>query len=281
MSSDFTIAIWGVGLIGGSLGQAWRRAGIGEVIGVDQPSVLEQALAMGAIDRAVTESEALAQADLLLLATPVRTIIALAERLGPQVRPGTIVTDVGSTKMAIVTAWEQHLAEGATFVGAHPIFGLEVSGIQHANADLPAGCRYAITPGARATAKSLGTVTRLAQAAGAIPKLIGAFEHDEAVAVISHLPQVVATALAATAGQTTALDLAGSGFADTTRLASSPAGIWLDIFMTNRASIKQAISAFQATLAQLESAIDGDDRDGIYDLFDQAHAARKRIAKGI
>ena len=287
MSSEggFRVAIIGVGLIGGSLGMAWRRSGAAlEILGVD-PNPTDAAVRLGAIDRWATMAEAVAQADLLLLAAPVRAIIALAAEIGPGLRPGTIVTDVGSTKQAIVKAWEQHLAPGAAFVGGHPLFGREVAGVAGASPDLPAGCAYVLTPSARSTPAAVAAVRRLAEAAGGNVKLMDPAEHDARVAVASHLPQLVATALAAAAAdaddrQGGVLELSATGFRDTTRIAGSPADLWTDIFLTNPVAIRSALLIFRESLDALEDALIREDPAAIARVFARAHTARNRIAKG-
>lgn len=283
MSSLPTVVIWGAGLIGGSLGMAWRRAGVvRRIIGVD-PLPLADALRLGAIDAAAADpAEALAQADVVLLAGPVRAIIGQAATHARFVRPGAVVTDVGSTKGEIVRAWEEALPRGAAFVGGHPMFGREVGGVVNASPDLPKGCTWVLTPGARSTATALNAVRDLAAAAGATVRLMPAAEHDRRVAVSSHLPQLAATALAAAAIAADrrlggVLDLAASGFRDTSRLASSPAGIWQDILLTNREAVLEALGDYRRALGNLESALQAGDAAGIAEVFDQAHAARRQL----
>ncbi|HEY8345883.1 MAG TPA: prephenate dehydrogenase/arogenate dehydrogenase family protein [Symbiobacteriaceae bacterium] len=275
--------IWGVGLIGGSLGMAWRRSGAAaEVVGIGRRP-LETALRLGAVDRYVTDpEEGIAEADVLVLAGPVGAIIQQAAEYGHLIRPGTIVTDVGSTKAAIVRAWEEHLPQGATFVGGHPMFGREQAGVENASPDLPAGCRYILTPTVRSDPRAVEAVADLARAAGAVVRRMSPEEHDARVAVISHLPQLVATALAATAGEEDrrlggVLDLAAGGFRDTTRVASSPAGMWADIFLTNAGAIQEALAQFQAMLERLSAAVARGDRQVLEETFAWAREARNRI----
>lgn len=275
------IAIWGVGLIGGSLGMVWRRAGF-EVIGIGR-APLDDAVALGAVERYVLEPEVgIAEADVLVLAAPVSAIIAQAESHAKFVRPGTVVTDVGSTKQAIVRAWEQHLPEGASFVGGHPMFGREVGGVANASLDLARGCKYILTPGERAALAAVSLVTRLAEAAGAHVRLMTPAEHDARVAMVSHLPQLVATALAATAADAEeriggVLDLAAGGFRDTTRIAASPAALWTDIFLTNPDAIRSRLLGFREALGALEGALERQDPEAIEQIFARAHEARRRL----
>lgn len=277
------ILIWGVGLIGGSLGMAWRRAGIGsEVVGLGRQP-LDEAVRLGAIDRYLTDpAEALPQADVVVLAAPVGAIIAQAARYARYVKPGTVVTDVGSTKQAVVDAWEAHLPEGAAFVGGHPMFGREVAGVANASPDLPAGRRYVITPGARSTDAAVEAVRTLAEAAACTVRVMTPVEHDQRAAIASHLPQMAATALAAAALEADdrlggVLDLAAGGFRDTTRIAESPADMWTDIFLTNPTAIRSALLLFREALDGLEGALEWNDPGAIERIFAQAHEARKRL----
>ncbi len=285
MSSEggFRIAIWGVGLIGGSLGMAWRRAGLArEIVGIGRRP-LDEAVRLGAIDRWVTDpAEGFAKADVIVLGAPVQAIALQAATHARFVRPGTIVTDVGSTKLAIVKAWEAHLPEGAFFVGGHPLFGRELSGVENATADLSRGCRYVLTTGERATPEALEVMRSLAEAAGGIVRVMDPAEHDARVAMASHLPQLVATALAATALVSEervggVLDLAATGFRDTTRIAGSPANLWTDIFLTNPIAIRSALLIFRESLDELESALERGDVAGIERVFARAHETRRRL----
>ncbi|MGE5675927.1 MAG: prephenate dehydrogenase [Mycobacterium leprae] len=277
-----TLFLWGAGLIGGSLGMALRRAGaVQAVIGCD-PQPDPAAVTLGAVDRFVADPlEALAVADVVLLAGPVQAIIDQAATYGRHIRPGTVVTDVGSTKEAIVAAWERHLPEGAAFVGGHPLFGREVSGVANASPDLPAGRRYLLTPGARSTPAAIATVQQLAEAAGCQVQLLSPADHDRRLATTSHLPQLAATALAATALAADEADpgllaLAATGFRDTTRLAASPAEIWTDILLTNAEAAGAALTRYRQVLDDLATAIATGDGATIARVFHQANTAHAR-----
>lgn len=272
-----SIALFGVGLIGGSLGMAWRQAGV-TVLGVDVRP-LDEALHLGAIDRAVSAGEALAQADVVVLATPLSSIVAAAETLGPLVRPGTLVTDVCSVKAPVAAAWEKVLRPGATFVGGHPMFGREVAGVANASAALARGCRWILTPTASFTPEAVERMRQLALAAGAgaVP-VMTPLEHDRRIAAVSHLPQMVATALAAAACEADdrlggAIDLAAGGFRDTTRIAGSPADMWAEVLLANRGAMQEVLTAFRQALDGLEAG----DTEAIRQVFARAHAARRRL----
>lgn len=314
MSSGFgTVAIWGVGLIGGSIGMALRQRGLAdEVIGIGRPATraaaadasgpgggagaweVPEAVRLGAVDRMVTDpAAALARADLVILAMPVQPMIDLAPQAAPLLRPGTVVTDVASVKEAVVAAWERHLPDGVAFVGGHPMFGRERSGVAWASADLIPGCRWVLTPGQRAVTvlkarrsgaevSPLELVWDLAAALGALPVVMSPAEHDRRVAGASHLPQLVATALAAAAldldeTQPGTLELAAGGFRDATRIADSPAALWHEIWANNRPALREAVAAFRGVLADLEAAVDAGDFGALAAVFERAHAARRRV----
>lgn len=318
MSNGFgTVVIWGVGLIGGSIGMALRQRGLAdEVIGIGRPGgaaaeaaagpgtggageadagawQVPEAVRLGAVDRMVADpGAALARADLVILAMPVQAMIDLAPRAARWFRPGTVVTDVASVKEAVVAAWERHLPDGVAFVGGHPMFGRERSGVAHASADLIPGCRWVLTPGERATTllsagrgrrevPPLERVWELVAALGAEPVQMSPAEHDRRVAAVSHLPQLVATALAAAArdldeAQPGTLDLAAGGFRDATRIADSPSGLWHEIWANNRPALREALAAFRGALAELEAAVDAGDAGALAAVFERAHAARRR-----
>jgi len=313
MSSGFgTVVIWGVGLIGGSIGMALRQRGLAdEVIGIGRPGKagaaageaaagsgvreVHEAVRLGAVDRMVTDPEAaLARADLVILAMPVQAMIDLAPHAAPLFRPGTVVTDVASVKGAVVAAWERRLPDGVAFVGGHPMFGRERSGVAAASADLIPGCRWVLTPGERAATllnagrrggevSPLELVWELAAALGADPVVMSPAEHDRRVAGASHLPQLVATALAAAArdldeAEPGTLDLAAGGFRDATRIADSPSALWHEIWANNRPALREALAAFRSALEELEEAIAAGDADAVATVFQRAHAARRRVA---
>jgi prephenate dehydrogenase len=246
-----SVAIIGVGLIGGSFGLALRKAGFrGSVVGLSSPAAIEQALARGAIDRAATLAEA-GGCDLVYLAQPIGRIIDTIRHLDEHVRPETLVTDAGSTKEAIVDAASQHLTR-CQFLGGHPMAGKEKRGAAEADADLFRGRTYVLTPcgpgelrttAAAAFQEWLGKI-------GAVVTTMLPEEHDRAVAAASHVPQLIATALAASLPDY-ALGVAGPGLVDMTRLAFSPFDIWRDIIATNADNIDKALSVYGQKLEEI------------------------------
>lgn len=252
-----TVAIAGVGLIGGSFGLALKEAGFrGTVLGVSSQATIRAALERGAIDRGATLEEAAGQADLIYLAQPIGRILDTLHHLDPLVRAEALITDAGSTKHTIVTE-ARKLVRRCQFLGGHPLAGKEKRGVAEAEADLFRGRAYVLTP---AAPEELNTPAARAFAGwleriGAKTVTLGAAEHDRLVSFTSHLPQLASTALAATVAQNlTAPDdlrVAGPGLIDSTRLALSAYELWRDILATNTESIEQALTAYINELEQL------------------------------
>lgn len=240
-----TVAVVGVGLIGGSFALALRAAGFtGTVLGVSSERSTRAALERGAIDAAAPLEEAAARADLIYLSQPIGGIIDSLGRLRGLVRPQTLVTDAGSTKAAIVRA-----ARGMNFLGGHPMAGKEARGVEEAEAALFRGRTYVLTP---ETAEGLETPAAAGfvewlKRIGAEPLPMSAAEHDLTVAATSHVPQLASTALASMVAERVPgerIRVAGSGLADMTRLALSSYSIWRDILATNTEAIDQALLAY-------------------------------------
>jgi len=236
-----TVAIVGVGLIGGSFGLALKKAGFrGDILGVSSEASVRAGLERGAIDRGATLEQAARAADLLYLAQPIGRILDTLHHLDPLVRPDALITDAGSTKHAIVTA-ARKLVRRCQFLGGHPLAGKEKRGAAEAEADLFRGRTYVLTPAApeelrtpaaRAFVEWLGRI-------GAKTVVLGAAEHDRLVSFTSHLPQLASTALAATVAENLTapedLQVAGPGLIDSTRLALSAYELWRDILRTHGA----------------------------------------------
>jgi prephenate dehydrogenase len=242
-----SIAIVGAGFIGGSLGLAIKRRWPSvRVIAVDEKPVLDAALRMRAVDGGGDSLAIAAAASLVVLAAPVRANIAVLGQL-PSAIPGeAIVTDVGSTKAETVAA-ASALPDRLRFVGGHPLSGGAVGGIGEARAELFDGRPWLLTPDATTSAHALASLRRFVEGLGARPVELSAEEHDRLVAFLSHLPQLAVTALMHVVGESVGeegLALAGRGLRDTTRLASSPAGIWRDIAATNPTQLAEALDAF-------------------------------------
>jgi prephenate dehydrogenase len=272
-----TIAIIGVGLLGGSFGMDMRARGLARrVIGITRsPRTAGEIVACGAADEASTSMEAIRDAGLVVLAAPVRAIIAAMPDVARHAAPGAVVTDMGSTKTEIVQAGESAL--GARFVGGHPMAGSHTSGVSAARRDLFVGATWVVTPTDTTDPVAADRVVQLAAALGAHAVELDVLTHDRVAAAVSHMPHVVACALAQSIGRLANGDgrfgdLAAGGLRDMTRLAASPASVWTDILSTNRANTITALRAFRDAL---DGAIAGMDSDAaIHALFEESAATR-------
>jgi len=265
-----TVAIVGVGLIGGSFGLALKKAGVGgTILGVSAPSTIEAALERGAIDGGLPLAEAAARADLIYLAQPIGRILDTLRKIDDFVRPGTLITDAGSTKGAIVAAARLHLRR-AMFLGGHPMAGKEKRGVAEADADLFRGRTYVLTPEDSKTleAPAIDEFLKWIRAIGALPVMLNAVEHDRIVSFTSHLPQLVATALAATVAENAGdnLSVAGPGLRDSTRLALSSFELWRDILATNSGPIKEALTAYISKLEHLRDNLRTREIEGEFEI---------------
>jgi len=251
------IAIAGFGLIGGSvalaLREAWPRC---RIIAIDRSAVVETATRLGAADAGGEDLALAGEADLILLAAPVRQNINVLRDLVSRVRGHAIVTDVGSTKRAMVEA-ALHLPERLQFIGGHPLAGAATGGIGSARPDLFRGRPWILTPAERD--RDAGVVDRLSglvAAVGAVPRIMDPTAHDRLMAYLSHLPQLAVSALMQVVGERAGregLSLAGTGLRDTTRLASSPAGTWRDVTATNVDAVEAAIDDLILALQRLKT----------------------------
>lgn len=286
------VAIVGVGLIGGSLGMAWKAAGaVAEVIGIARrPETIDEAISVGAIDRGTLDlAEGVGEADVVILAAPVLSIVPLFRALRPHVKPGTIISDVGSTKEQICrTIWLEGTGDGL-FIGGHPMAGSEREGVLAADPYLFENAPYILVPPADAPQESVDRLASLVRSSGARPLVMDAEVHDRIVAAVSHIPHLIATALvrfAAEEAETTpgVLELAAGGFRDTTRVASGPEDVWTDICMTNVSRISAGLERFEEVLRRLRETLSRQDADGLYEALAYSRRVRQKLpakAKGI
>jgi prephenate dehydrogenase len=274
-----TLAVVGVGLIGGSIGLAARRCGAAaRVLGVDRdPAALESALALGAIDEACDELTAAAAADLVVVCAPVDLIADLVVRVACACRAGTIVTDVGSTKAGIVAAVRGRLPPGLVFVGGHPLAGSEKHGPEHARDGLFAGRLVVLTPTPWTPEAASGRVRDFWQALGARVRFMEAGEHDRALALTSHLPHLLASALAGTLPPDL-YEVTATGFRDTTRLASGHPAVWTPILRANHAALLDALALLEAQLDRFRQALACDDLASLNALLQLGKTVRDRLA---
>jgi prephenate dehydrogenase len=261
-----TVAIVGLGLMGGSLAAALRshenaEVGPASIIGVARrASSIETALARGWIDWGTSDPlHAVQRADVVVLATPVRTAVALLRELGPHLRTGCVVTDLCSTKAEIVRVMAD-LPPSVCPIGGHPMCGKEMAGLDAAEADLFQGKVYVLTPLERTPFDAITFMQQIVGVVGARALILDPVRHDRLVAVVSHLPYLLAASLVNTADAVGADDalvweLAASGFRDTSRLAGSETQMMRDILMTNRESVRQMIHLFRDQLARFEECL--------------------------
>jgi prephenate dehydrogenase len=257
------VTIVGCGLIGASFALALRRSGAcRRIAGWDSSaSVLREALTQGVIDeldQAFAENET-SVSDLIYLAMPVRAIVSFLQRCGPQIRQGTVITDAGSTKVQVCRAAREHLRSGQQFVGGHPVAGSHLAGLAHARAGLFENMPYVLIEDDTAKNGALLAVKAALEEMGAQVKLMTATEHDRAMALVSHLPQLLSSALEATVREQSdanALrETAGAGYRDMTRLAASSWTIWREIFATNALPLADALDALMMKLADVRDEL--------------------------
>jgi len=265
-----TVAIVGVGLIGGSFGLALKRAGFrGSIFGASSHTTIAAAMKRGAIDEGLPLPDAAARADVVYLAQPIGRILDALRHLDGMVRPGTLITDAGSTKSSIVAAARLHLRR-AVFLGGHPMAGKEKRGVAEADADLFRGRTYVLTPedGQALDAPLVSEFVEWIRRIGATPVVMNAAEHDRVVSFTSHLPQLAATALAATVAENAGdkLAVAGPGLKDTTRLALSSFELWRDILATNSGPIEQALAAYISKLEHLRDNLRTREIEGEFEI---------------
>jgi prephenate dehydrogenase len=277
-----SIAIAGVGLIGGSIAlgvrDRWPQV---RITGIDRPAVQAHALGSHAIDRGADRLDGAGPVDLIVFAAPVRQNIELLGQASPHAADGTVMTDVGGTKRDIVRA-ARALPRAATFIGGHPIGGAEQGGFGFARPDLFQGRPWIFTPDAASPQpEALDRLFALVRGLGARPVIVDAERHDRLMAYLSHLPQLTASALMRVVGDRVApeeLRLAGRGLTDTTRLASSPPGVWRDICSANADGIGEALDDLIAALTALRAGIGRE--DAVDALFEGAARRRAELMKG-
>lgn len=276
------ITIVGVGLLGGSLGLALKRRGLADKVDgvVRRSATIAECQEVGAVDHATRDlPRAVEGADVVVLCTPISQMRGLAEQMLPALKPGAVVTDVGSVKGSVVAALEPLVARaGAWFVGSHPMAGAETTGVRHARADLFEQAMCVLTPTARSQADALAQVERLWQAVGARVLRLSPQVHDDLVSRSSHLPHVVAAGLAnyvlSPAHPPEQALLCANGFRDTTRIASGSPPMWRDIALANRENLARVLGVFIDDLREFQLALTNADEPAIEEFFEQAKRRR-------
>ncbi|MDP2940207.1 MAG: prephenate dehydrogenase/arogenate dehydrogenase family protein [Candidatus Omnitrophota bacterium] len=271
------VAIIGVGLIGGSIGLAIKKKKLaGEVIGVARKNkTLKDALRLKAIDWATHNIvDAVKDADLVILCQPVKAIIASFTKISKFLKPGAIVTDVGSSKQEIVSRAEDFLKDNIYFVGVHPLAGSEKKGVNFANSELFLKSMCILTPTMQTNKTALKKIKKFWRSLGAKTFVLKPDVHDRIIAFISHLPHILIFSLINSI-PASYLRFSSTGLKDATRIASSDAVVWKDICLSNSKEILKAIETFEATLRNLKRQILKKDAHGLKRKFINAQKKRK------
>ena len=277
-----SITIIGLGLIGGSIGMALKRAGVGGIIGYARnPEKARRAVELGAIDRAEENLISAAdKADIVILTTPVLAMRDILKQIGNHLKSGCVVTDTGSTKAKVMAWAEEYLPSLVSFIGGHPMAGKELSGIEAAEANLFHNRPYCLVPSPKASPEAVQSVVNLVNRLGARPLFITAREHDEFVAGISHLPLLLSAALVSATSKSPSWEpmskLASTGYRDLTRLASQSPEMNRDICLTNQENILAWIDRFIEELSLFRQLIAEGKGEALERAFIQARQARQR-----
>ena len=280
------VAFIGIGLIGSSLVRVMRRDGLAGHIAVAarRPETLALARELGLADSITNDPRiAVENADLVVLATPIGAYGAIAEVIGPGLKPGAIVTDVGSTKASVIRDVAPHLPEGVHFVPAHPIAGTEHSGPEAGFDALFEGRRCILTPPPGTAAHAIEAVAALWRSAGSMIEEMDPADHDHVLAITSHLPHLIAYTIVSTATdledhlQKEVIKFSAAGFRDFTRIAASDPVMWRDVFLNNKDAVLDVLGRFTEDLTALQRAI----RHGDGDTLEQAFSRTRAIRRGI
>ena len=280
------VALIGIGLIGSSLARAMRQQGIaGDITGYARSEATRaKAFELGLVDRIhATAAEAVKGADLVILCSPVGTYAALAQEISPALKPGAILTDVGSVKAAVVRDVQPHVPQGVHFIPGHPIAGTEQSGPESGFAELFINRWCILTPLPDSDA---GAVERLAvfwRACGSNVDVMTPEHHDLVLAITSHLPHLIAYNIVSTAADleevtsSEVIKYSAGGFRDFTRIAASDPTMWRDVFLNNKDAVLEMLGRFSEDLSALQRAIRWGDADMLFDVFTRSRAIRRSI----
>ena len=280
------VALIGFGLIGGSIARAARAQKLaGEIVTTARsPATRARVQELGIVDRVVdTNAEAVKDADLVILCIPVGACGPVAEEIAPHLKPGAIVSDVGSVKGAVVREMSPHLPKSVHFIPAHPVAGTEYSGPDSGFAELFINRWCILTPPANADAAAVEKLAEFWRALGANVETMGADHHDLVLAVTSHLPHLIAYTIVGTADeledvtQAEVLKFSAGGFRDFTRIAASDPVMWRDVFLANKDAVLEMLGAFQEDLSKLTRAIRRGDGEALFEHFTRTRAIRRGI----
>ena len=280
------IALIGIGLIGSSLARVIRREGLARHVAIATrgAGTLKRAGELGLGDSYTTDfAEGVRGADLVIVSVPVGSSGAVAEAIAPALKPGAIVTDVGSTKRSVIAQMEPHIPPGVHFIPGHPLAGTEKSGPDAGFAELFENRWCIFTPPEGADPQALEKLAEFWRRCGSNIDVMDPQHHDMVLAIVSHLPHIIAYNIVGTAddlqnvSKTEVIKYAASGFRDFTRLAASDPTMWRDVCLHNRDAILEMLSRFSEDLAALQRAIRWGDGDKLFDLFTHTRAVRRSI----
>ena len=280
------VALIGLGLIASSMAHAMRAGGLaGEIVGhAKSAETRATALEIGICDRVyATAAEAVAGADLVVLAVPVGAMAAIAAEIGPHLAAGATVTDVGSVKQAVIAAVAPHVPAGCHFIPGHPMAGTEYSGPRSGFATLYKNRWWLLTPDAETDAAALLRLRSLLEAMGAKVDSMDAAHHDLVLAVVSHTPHLIAYTMVGVAdhlaqvSNSEVIQYSATGFRDFTRIAASDPVMWRDVFLTNKDAVLDILGRFTEELFVLQLAIRMGDGEQLHDYFTRTRAIRRGI----
>lgn len=273
------IFIIGLGLIGGSLGLALRESPlVNRVFGFDiDEDTCRKALQLGVIDEVLPLREGSKKAGVIFLCTPLSFFVPIIDEIADVLKPGTIITDVGSTKENVMQVFKR-LPSGVWGIGGHPMAGSEIKGINGIDRYLFENAVYVLTPADEVPYEAVDYLKKLVSFTGARVKIMEASYHDQLVATISHVPHLAAAALVnLTEGKDDNLMMAAGGFRDTTRIASSNPELWQDILFSNREYVEQKLDKLIAILEKMRKALAEGDREALYQELEEAKVIRDQI----
>ncbi|MEQ9556673.1 MAG: prephenate/arogenate dehydrogenase family protein [Rhodospirillales bacterium] len=280
------MAFIGIGLIGSSLARVVRRDGLaGEIaVAARRQETLDAATRLGLADHVTTDpAEAARDADIVVICTPLGAYAAVAEAIAPALKPGAIVTDVGSVKRAAIEAIKPHLPAGVHLVPGHPLAGTEHSGPESGFPELFEGRWHLLTPEDGTDAAAVAKVTDLWRRAGSKVEIMDPAHHDQVLAITSHLPHLIAYTIVDTATQLSTdlqkevIEFSATGFRDFTRIAASDPVMWRDIFLTNREAVLEILGRFTEDLTAMQRMIRKGDGEGLEDVFTRTRAVRRGV----
>ncbi len=280
------LALIGIGLIGSSISHVARREGLVGSIAVASRSqkTLDRAQELGLGDSYSTHaSDAVRDADLIIHCAPVGASAAIAEEIASSLKPGAIVTDVGSVKASVIAQMKPHMPQGVHFIAGHPVAGTEYSGPDAGFASLFENRWVILTPDDETDKDALEKLTSFWQACGANVDTMDAKHHDLVLAITSHIPQLISYNIVDTAAnletvtQSEVMKYSAGGFRDFTRLAASDPTMWRDVFLNNKTAVLEMLGRFSEDLTALQRAIRWDDGDALHELFSRTREIRRGI----